>query len=161
MTVALPDWYDEAFVNVENLLIDLFSKLLPGVESGCWCPDDWLDSDQTAPEPMLWFFRMPGGDVDWQRRTDECFMQVMVVTGSRDDSWRVMNFVRAVLLPWQGEKFRMDDGYTAQIHGADEVSGPQLLTPGQQIDTRVVTATFKISVGLKSAKHFKQNIAAL
>lgn len=160
MSVVLPAWYEDTFVNVENLLIDLFTKVFPDVESGCWCPDDWLDK-QVEPDPMIWFFRMPGGSVDWQRRTDECFMQVMVVTGSRDDSWAVMNVIRAVLLHWQGEKFQMADGYTAQIHTADEVSGPQLLTPGQQIDTRVVTATFKISVGMKTAKNFKQYIAAL
>lgn len=160
MAVVLPSWYQEMFVNAENLMIDLFTKVLPGVESGCWCPDDWLEQ-QVIPDPMIWFFRMPGGHVDWQARRDECFMQTMVVTNSRDDSWRVMDVVRGVLLPWQGEKFMMADGYTAQIHSADEVAGPQLLTPGQQIDTRVVTATFKVSVGMKTAKNFKQYIAAL
>ncbi|QXO14253.1 tail terminator [Mycobacterium phage Chaser] len=160
MTVVLPDWYEEAFVNVENLFIDMFTDLLPDYESGCWAPDDWL-ADEIEVKPTIWFFRLPGGRVDWDGRKDECQLQVMVVTGSRDDSWRLMDFVRAMLLPMQGDKYKMADGYTAQIRCAGEVAGPQLLTPGQRIDTRVVTATFKVSVSMKSAKNYKQKLYEL
>ena len=160
MSVPLPSWYVGNFVNVEDLMIDIFTKVFPGIESGCWAPDDWL-GEQVDPEPTIWFFRLPGGHVNWQARKDECFIQAMVVTGSRDDSWDVMNVIRSVLLPWQGGKFKMADGYTAQIHTVAEVAGPQLLTPGQQIDTRVVNATFKVSVGMKTARDYKSEIAAL
>lgn len=155
MALVLPDWYQESFVNVENLFIDIFTDLLPDYESGCWTPDDWL-GEQIDPEPTIWFFRLPGGRVDWHARKDECQLQVMVVTGSRDDSWRLMDFVRSILLPMQGDKYKMSDGYTAQVHSAVEVAGPQLLTPGQRVDTRVVTATFQVSVSMKSAKNYKQ-----
>lgn len=141
-------------------MIDIFTKVFPAIESGCWCPDDWLES-QIDPEPQLWWFRLPGGHVDWQNRKDQCFMQCMAITGSRDDSWDVMNGVRAILLPWQGDKFKMADGYTAQMWCADEITGPQMLTPGQQIDTRVVTAVFKLSIGMKTASNYKAQIAAL
>lgn len=158
--VAVPAWYEDNFVNVENLFIDMFTKLMPAFESGCWCPDDWLDDD-SDPDPQLWFFRLPGGEVDWHRRTDTCSLQVNVVSGSRDDSWNNMCVVRSVLLPMSGDKFTMDDGYTAQVYGVREIAGPQLLTPGQQIDTRIVTATFEVKVGMKTAKNYKGVLAGL
>ncbi|AWG51479.1 hypothetical protein DDT48_20130 [Mycobacteroides abscessus] len=160
MSLVLPDWYRDNFVNLENLLIDVFSKALPGVECGCWTPDDWLD-EQTPPDPMLWFFRVPGGRVDYQQNYDEGLVQVVAVSPSRDDSWSLMSVVRSVLLPMQGFKFTMADGFTAQIHSAEEAAGPQTLTPAQQIDTRVVSATFKVRVGLRSRERYLDKIRAL
>jgi len=157
--LELPDWYQDNFVNLENLMIDLFGKAVAGVETGCWMPDDWIEDDD--PEPALWFFRLPGGHVDYDRNFDEGLIQVMAVTGSRDASWRLMSLVRAVLLPMQGFKFTMADGYTAQIHSVEETSGPQMLTPGQQIDTRVVLAAFKVRVGLRSRERYLDRIRAL
>lgn len=157
--VVLPVWFKDNFVNVENLMVDLFTKVVPDVESGCWTPDGWLD--QVNPDPVLRFFRMPGGRVDWQRGHDECFVQVCAVTGSRADSWRLISLVRAVLLPMQGYKFKMDDGYTAQVHCVEEVSGPQILMPEQQLDTRIVTAQFRVSVGLRSRDNYLREVAAL
>ena len=153
MAIVIPGWMEENFVNVENLLIDIFSGVFPDYESGCWAPDDWLDS-QVDPDPMLMFIRLPGGHVDWDNRKDVCFVQALVITGSRDDSWALMNAVRSILLPFQGDKFKMGDGYTAQIHKAREVAGPTLLTPGQQLDTRVVSATFEVAVGMKAANNY-------
>ncbi|TDK87112.1 hypothetical protein [Mycolicibacterium mucogenicum] len=159
MSLLLPDWYQGNFANQENLMIDMFSKVLPGVESGCWTPDDWLEA-QTPPEPQLWFFRVPGGRVDYQQNYDEGLIQVLAVSGSRDDSWSLMGVVRAVLLPMQGFKFTMADGFTAQIHSAEEVAGPQTLTPAQQIDTRMVSATFKVRVGLRSRERYGDRVRA-
>jgi hypothetical protein len=158
MALELPDWYEDNFVNIENLFIDIFTKLLPGVESGCWAPDDWIENPN--PDPTIWFFRLPGGQVDWSGRKDECQLQVMCVTGNRDDSWRLMNFVRGILLPMQGDKFKMADGYTAQIRCDKEVAGPQLLTPGQRIDNRVVNAVFQVSVSMKTARNYKEQLYA-
>lgn len=158
--IELPDWYQDNFVNLENLMIDMFGKVLPDIECGCWAPDDWLE-DQTPPDPQLWFFRVPGGRVDYEKNYDEALVQVMAVTPSRDDSWRAMSLVRAVLLPMQGFKFMMVDGYTAQIHSAEEVTGPTILTPAQQIDTRVVSATFKVRVGLRSRERYLNRVRAL
>lgn len=158
--LVFPSWYEEPFVNVENLLIDMFTDLLPNYECGCWTPDDWLEAGNPV-KPTIWFFRVPGGRVDWAGRKDECQVQVLVATDNRDDSWRLMNFVRAMLLPMQGDKYKMVDGSMAQIHRVEEVVGPQLLTPGQRVDTRVVAANFQISVSMKSAKNFKQHLYAL
>lgn len=160
MSVELPSWYEDNFVNIENLFIEMFDRVFPGFETGCWAPDDWLD-DQLPAAPTIWVFRLPGGKVDWQARKDQCQLQVMVVTPSRDDSWRVMDVVRSVLLPMSGDKFTMDDGYTAQVQCAGEVAGPQLLTPGQAIDTRIVSATFSVSVSMKTAKNYKDSLSAL
>lgn len=162
MAIVLPQWFQHNFVNVENLMIDIFTKVLPDVESGCWTPDGWLDEQlPNEVDPMLWFVRLPGGFVDWDRHRDQSLVQVSAVTGSRDDSWDVMSVVRSVLLPMQGFKFTMADGFTAQIHCAGEKSGPNLLTPGQQLDTRVVTAVFDVGVGLRYRNNYLKEVALL
>lgn len=159
MSLELPEWFENNFVDVESLLIDLFSRIVPNVEVGCWLPDDWLDEPE--PEPQLLFFRLPGSRVDYESNSDVCHVQVIAITPSRDDSWRLMNLVRAVILPMQGFRVVMDDGFAARVWCTDDVAGPQLLTPGQQIDTRVVTSVFSIRVGLRSRKRYDQNIADL
>ena len=160
MTVTLPAWFEDNFVDVESMLIDLFSRILDNeVAVGCWYADDWLDDPD--PEPQLLFFRLPGSRVDLERNSDVCHVQAVAVTSSRDDSWRLMNLVRAVVLPMQGFRVPMQDGFNAQVWCVEDVAGPQILTPGQQIDTRVVTSVFSIRVGLRSRKRYDQIIAEL
>lgn len=158
-TLVLPDWFKQNFINVENLLIDIFTKVVPSAPSGVWTADSW--TDQTDPDPMLSFVRLPGGRVDYDAGYDECFIQAIAVTGDRDDSISLMSLIRACLLPMKGFKFTMSDSYTALVHCVDEVAGPQMLTSGQQIDTRVVPATFKIRVGLRSRDRYLQIISGL
>lgn len=159
MTLVLPDWYENNFVDVESMLIDLFSKLLPDVEVGCWFADDWLDDP--TPGPQLLFFRLPGARVDYDRNSDICHVQVVAVTPSRDDSWRLIDFVRSIILPMQGFRVEMEDGFTASVWCTEDVAGPELLTPEQQIDNRVVAAVFYLRVGLRSRKRYDQIIAGL
>ena len=159
MSLVLPEWFEENFVDVEQMLIDLFTRLVPDVEVGCWSADDWLD--EPSPQPQLLFFRLPGSRVDYDRNSDVCHVQVVAITESRDDSWRLMNFVRAVILPMQGFRIPMEDGFTAQVWTTEDIAGPELLSPGQQIDTRVVASVFSIRVGLRSRKRYDQNIADL
>lgn len=159
MSLTLPEWYEDNFVDVESLLIDLFSRIVPDVEVGCWFPDDWLDDP--TPDPQLMFFRLPGAQVDYDRNSDVCQIQVIAVTPLRDDSWRLMNLVRAIILPMRGFSITMEDGFKAQVWCTEDIAGPQLLTPGQQIDTRVVTSVFSIRVGLRSRKRYDQIIADL
>lgn len=159
MSLALPEWFEDNFVDVESLLIDLFSRIVPDVGVGCWLPDDWLDDP--TPDPQLMFFRLPGSQVDYDRNSDVCQIQVVAITPSRDDSWRLMGLVRSVILPMQGFTVPMEDGFTAKVWSTEEVAGPQLLTPEQQIDTRVVTSVFQIRVGLRSRKRYEQIIADL
>lgn len=159
MSLELPDWYEDNFVDVESMLIDLFSRLVPTLNVGCWEADDWLDDPN--PEPELLFFRLPGARVDYDRNSDLCHVQVVAVTPSRDDSWRLIDFVRAIVLPMQGFRIRMENGYTAQVWCTEDIAGPQLLTPEQQIDNRVVTAVFSFRVGLRSRKRYDQIIAEL
>ena len=159
MSLELPDWYEDNFVDVESMLIDFFTRLLPGVECGCWNADDWLDDPN--PQPQLMFFRLPGARVDYDRNSDLCHVQVVAVTPSRDDSWRLIDFVRSVMFPMHGFRIPMEDGFTATVWTTDDVSGPELLTPEQQIDNRVVTAVFYLRVGLRSRKRYDQIISGL
>lgn len=159
MSLSLPAWFEDNFVDVESMLIDLFSRILPDVDVGCWYADDWLDDP--TPDPQLLFFRLPGMRVDYDSNSDICHVQVVAITPSRDDSWRLMNLVRAVVLPMQGFRIPMEDGFTAQVWCADDVAGPQMLTPGQQLDTRVVSSVLSFRVGLRSRKRYDQIIAEL
>lgn len=159
MSLSLPAWFEDNFVDVESMLIDLFSRILPDVDVGCWYADDWLDDP--TPDPQLLFFRLPGMRVDYDSNSDICHVQVVAITPSRDDSWRLMNLVRAVALPMQGFRIPMEDGFTAQVWCADDVAGPQMLTPGQQLDTRVVSSVLSFRVGLRSRKRYDQIIAEL
>jgi hypothetical protein len=140
-------------------MVDLFAKVFPSAVTGVWTPDDWLD--QSDPDPMLTVIRLPGGEVDYDMNYDECLGQFTATTTDRGLSNRMISVVRAVLLPMQGFKFTMGDGFTAQIHKVSEVSGPQMLTGEQQIDTRVVPATFRIRVGLRSRKRYHDIISGL
>lgn len=159
MTLTLPAWFEDNFVDVESMLIDLFSRIVPDVEVGCWSADDWLDDP--TPDPTLLFFRLPGARVDYDKNSDICHVQAVALTPSRDDSWRLISLVRAVILPMQGFRIRMEDGHTAQVWCSEDIAGPQLLTPEQQIDTRVVTSVFSLRVGLRSRKRYDQIIAEL
>lgn len=159
MTLIFPDWFKDNFVDIEQLMIDMFGKVFPGILIGIWEPDDWLD--QPVPEELLTFVRLPGGMVNYERNTDECLIQATVTTMDRNASNRVISVVRSVLLPIQGLKFTMNDGYTAQIHCVEEVSGPQMLTHEQQIDTRVVPVTFRIRVGLRNRTRYDNIISGL
>lgn len=156
----IPEWFEHNFVNIENLLVDMFSRILPDVDCGVWTPDDWLDDAE--PDPMLTIVRLPGGrGVCWDESYDECFAQIVATTLSRELSIELISVVRSVLLPMSGFKWKMADGYTAQIHSVDEVAGPQMLTGEQQIDTRVVPTTFRIRVGFRSRKRYDQIIRDL
>jgi hypothetical protein len=159
MTLIFPDWFQDNTVNVENLFIDIFTKIIPSAPSGVWTADSWLD--ERDPDPMISWVRLPGGHVNWDAGYDECLIQATVVTGDRDDSNRIMSLIRSCILPMDAFKFKMSDGYTAVIRGVQEVSGPQMLTGEQQVDTRVVPATFKPCVGLRSRARYDQIIKAL
>lgn len=159
VTLVLPEWYEEKFVDVEGLFIDLFTALLPAVDVGCWYADDWLDDP--SPDPQLQFFRLPGARVDLGRNSDVCHVQALAVSDLRDDSWRLINFVRSIVLPMQGAKVRMSDGFTASVWCSDDVSGPQMLTPAQQIDNRVIPWVFSVRVGLRSRKRYDDVLAGL
>lgn len=158
MTVV-PDWFQDNFVDMEQLLVEFFEKVFPSMGVGLWTPDDWLD--QFAPDPELTVIRLPGGHVDYDKNYDEALMQVTGVTGDRDETVRIMSCVRSCLLPMRGFKFTMGDGFTALIHGCTEVSGPSMLTPEQMVDTRVIPVTFKVRVGLKSRARYESILRSL
>lgn len=158
----IPDWFEDNFWDVEQLFVDVFKKVFPEIDPdniGVWTPDDWLE--ETDPGPLLQFIRLPGGHVDYDMNYDECLIQAVAVTPSRSDSNAIISVICACLLPMQGFKLRMDDGGTVQIHGATEVEGPQMLTDEQMIDMRVVPATFRVRVGLKSRARYLAELSAL
>ena len=66
--MIFPAWFKNNFVNVERLFIDMFTKIVPDVESGRWTPDHWLKDAE--PDPMLSFVRLPGGRVDYDAGFD-------------------------------------------------------------------------------------------
>lgn len=159
MTDLIPEWFEDNFVNVEDLFIELLTKVLPAWASGTWTPDSWLD--EANPDPMLTVIRLPGGHVNVEMGYDECLVQISAISTSRDDSSNAMSVIRASLLPMDGFKFTMADGYTAFVHCVNEASGPQMLTAQQQLDVRVVPATFHVRLGMKSRARYDRIIRGL
>lgn len=159
MTDLIPAWFEDNFVNVEDLFVQLLTKMLPAWDAGIWTPDSWLDN--ASPGPMLTVIRLPGGHVDVEKGYDECLVQISAISGDRNDSCDAMSVIRASLLPMQGFKFTMDDEYTAFIHCVNEASGPQMLTAQQQLDVRVVPATFHVRLGMKSRARYDRILRSL
>lgn len=157
--MSIPDWYEDNFYDVEQIMVDLFTKVFGPEMIGVWEPDDW--TDEANPEPLTTFIRLPGGHVSWDEGYDECFIQATVFTLDRNESIKRMGVIRSILLPMSGTKVKMADGNTAQIRETEEIAGPQMLTADQAIDTRVIPATFRVCVGLKSRKTYERIIRDL
>lgn len=162
----LPDWWEDNYVDQERLLIGLFEQLLPEVECGRWQPDDYLDQESGQPvdieTPRLWFWRQPGGVEDYQRGHDTGVIEVTAVSGHPDYSNRLQDFVRTILLPMEGQKVKMEDGYVATIQCVNGLTGgPQMSTPGQRIDERISTCLYTVTVGLRSRKRYSDKLREL
>ncbi|WP_042789066.1 hypothetical protein [Mycobacteroides abscessus] len=161
----LPDWWEDNYVDQERLLIGLFEQLLPDVTCGRWKSDDYLDEQGRPVDiavPELWFWRQPGGVEDYQRGHDIGVIEVTAVSGHPDYSNRLQDFVRSILIPIEGQKVKMEDGFVATIQCVEGLTGgPQMSLPGQRIDERISTYLYKITVGLRSRKRYGDKLREL
>lgn len=156
----IPAWFENNFFDIERLLMHVFGQLAPDVTFGCWKPDLWVDGQGDVP--AVWFFKLPGAVVDWERNRENHLIQAVAVTDDPDASKGLAGFVRGILMSLSdGAKVTGEDGDTAQFWGAEERSAPYMLSPEQQFDARVVPATFCVTTNLRSNKRYTDMVRAL
>lgn len=142
MSVALPEWFKGGFVDIEDLLCDLFSWLLgEGIPVVTWLTDDFYEN----PRPVIRIHRAGGRAADGLP-FDNAIVQIGVLSQSRHDSWQLIHFVRHVMAACSGGfKVPRADGAKTQINSVEEWAGP-VQAPDEFIDDRFVSANYKILV---------------
>lgn len=147
---GFPAWYQGGFVDIERLLSDWFSPLIPGVTCLTWFPpeNEVLENIQ-AGTIYLRMFRSGGRIVfneDGEAEVDRPHVQFAAMSASRDLSWEVIEFVRNVLYAFAGGGGRMQTATLyAVIKCRGEIVGPAL-TPEAFRDQRLVPITFELDV---------------
>jgi hypothetical protein len=141
--ITFPAWYAGGCPDVERVLRDLFSGLLPGVQVVSWVPPDYAASLATGT-PFLRVFRV-GGRINVENRNwvDETRVQLAALCTGRDDSWALIEFVRQILYAYRDGGHVLSSGSTTFIQVPGEVVGPQLI-PEAMRDERLVPVTFDV-----------------
>lgn len=142
MTLTLPAWYHGGFVDVEDMLCDLFEWLLgPEIPVVTWLIEDYYDD----PRPLLRVHRASGKAVEGLP-FDHAAVNIGALSQSRHDSWELIGFVRHVMAAVSGG-FRVPrkDGSFTQINSVEEWVGP-IQAPDEFIDDRFVSANYRVLV---------------
>ncbi|MEC4833758.1 hypothetical protein R2362_03080 [Mycobacteroides chelonae] len=156
----IPAWFEDNFFDIERLLMNMFDQLAPDVSFACWKWNAWIDGEDAGP--AVFFYKMPGGAVDWQQQREHHLVQAIAVTQDPDESKVLMSFVRGVLLSLDdGAKVKDHNGDTAQIFETCEKAAPFMMNDEDRADDRVVPATFLVSTNLKSRKRYADMVRAL
>lgn len=141
MTLDLPSWYQGGFQDIEALLCDLFTWLMPDVPAVTWLVEDYYDN----PRPVLRVHRASGKAVDGLP-FDHAIVQIGALSQSRADSWQLIGFVRSVMAACSGGfKVPRADGTHTQINSVEEWVGP-IQAPDEFIDDKFVSANYRVLV---------------
>ncbi len=140
--ITYPDWYHGGFPDAEVLMETLFTPLLSGVTPVKWLPaESVIESTLKSGDGYLRIYRT-GGRINFEQNRDEPNVQFVAMTKSRDESWRLIEFVRQVLSQFVKQS-ALVPGTTHVLGCAGELLGPNL-TPGEMRDERLVPATFTL-----------------
>ncbi len=142
MTLSLPSWYQGGFVDIEELLCDLFTFLLgPDIPVVTWLVEDYYND----PVPMLRVHRAAGKAVDGMP-FDHAVVQIGALSQSRRDSWELIGFVRHVMAACSGGyKVPRPDGTHTQINSVEEWAGP-VQALDEFVDDRFVSVNYRVLV---------------
>lgn len=142
--IGYPVWFQGGCPDVERVMRDLFSDLLTGVDVVSWMPPDYATS-LAAGGSFLRVYRL-GGRFNVDTRVDEARVQFAALSGSRDESVGLIDFVRTTLvLGFRFGKTVNTSGTTAYVAVPGEIVGPQLL-PEQLRDERLVATTIDVHI---------------
>lgn len=165
MTLTLPDWYDGGYEDVEALVCDLFSWLLPDVPVSTWLLDGWYEN----PEPCLIIHRSTGRR-DEDLPQDYATVEIAALARTRSDAWELLGFVRSVMNALQGgfkvpRSFFRENGERArtQVMSVEEWAGP-IQSSDEFIDDRCVTANYRVLVRenrFRSPDYYRQILTNL
>lgn len=154
MALVLPDWYQGGCPDVEkDVARPLFAPLLPNTHVVSWIPKpDTFNTELAAGNSYLRTFRTGGAWNDAEQR-DEPRVQFAALTSSRDDSWRLIEFVRCVLACFIRQS-ALVPGTAIKLSGEGEVAGPQLI-PELLQDDRLVPITFQLFTWKKGLPDYR------
>jgi hypothetical protein len=147
MPLTLPGWYNPArsLPDVEkDVLRPLFQPILTGsnVDVVSWIPiPDVYNAKLAAGGGYLRTYRT-GGAWNEQQKRDEPRVQVAALMPSRDESCKLINFVRAVLISLIRET-GVIPGTTIELSAEGEVAGPQIQLELLQ-DDKLVPITWQL-----------------
>ncbi|MFM8798895.1 MAG: hypothetical protein ACKODT_08055 [Fluviibacter sp.] len=138
----LPDWFKGGFVDVEELICDLFSWLLGNdIPVVTWLVEDYY----LNPRPVIRVHRATGRAVDGMP-FDHAVVQIGVLSRSRQDSWELISFVRHVMAACSGGfKVPRQDGTKTQINSVEEWVGP-VQALDEFVDDKFVSVNYRILV---------------
>lgn len=142
MALELPDWYKGGFLDVEELICDLFSWLLGDeIPVVTWLIEDYY----LNPRPVIRVHRAMGKAVDGMP-FDHAVVQIGVLSRSRKDSWELIGFVRHVMAACSGGfKVPRQDGTHTQINSVEEWVGP-VQALDEFVDDKFVSVNYRILV---------------
>jgi hypothetical protein len=157
MTLVLPGWYEpaKACPDIEkNVLRPLFQPLLPSTNVVSWIPKpDTYNAEITAGRSYLRTYRTGGAWNDEEKR-DEPRVQFAALTGSRDESWQLIGFVRDILRDFVRES-GIVNGFRLSAEG--ELAGPQLI-PELLQDDRIVPITVQLFTWPKQVLNYRAHL---
>lgn len=143
MPLTLPDWYDptKACPDVEKeILRPLFQPQLSTVSVVSWIPKPDVYLQQIDQDRgYLRTYRTGGAWNDTEKR-DEPRVQFAALMPSRDESWKLIGFVRDILRSFIRET-GIVNGFKFSVEG--EVAGPQLI-PELLQDDKLVPITVQL-----------------
>ena len=142
MTLSLPSWYRGGFIDVEDLLCDLFVWLLgEEIPVVTWLVEDYY----VNPRPVIRVHRAAGKAVDGMP-FDHAVVQIGVLSQSRQDSWQLAEFVRQVMAACSGGfKVPRQDGTVTQINSVEEWAGP-VQALDEYVDDKFISINYRILV---------------
>lgn len=142
MSLNLPSWYKGGFVDVEDLLCDLFDWLLGDeIPVVTWLVEDYY----LNPRPVIRVHRAAGRALDGMP-FDHAVVQIGVLSQSRRDSWELIGFVRHVMAACSGGlKVPRQNGTFTQINSVEEWVGP-VQALDEFVDDRFVSVNYRILV---------------
>lgn len=142
MALELPEWFVGGYVDVEELICDLFSWLLGNeIPVVTWLVEDYY----LNPRPVIRVHRSTGRAVDGMP-FDHAVVQIGVLSRSRKDSWELISFVRHVMAACSGGfKVPRQDGTHTQINSVEEWGGP-VQALDEFVDDKFVSVNYRILV---------------
>jgi len=134
----MPNWYEGGFPDRELVVMDLLKPFLDLVDVLDADGDPVLDgatprrpyvctvlpNDYSDRLPVVRVFRA-GGAADADIKVDPAMVQVAVVADSREDSWKLLEYCRQMLLSFHdGGTVTRTDGSKTLIDTVSEMVGP-------------------------------------
>ncbi|WP_367582376.1 hypothetical protein [Tsukamurella tyrosinosolvens] len=147
--ISFPDWYQGGYTDAEKAFYCMlypYGELTdPKIEIVTW--RQWRGP---GDGPVALLYRNGGAS---EGVLDEPIMELAVFSEDRDVSMQVTEYLRQAVLTFRssggvvkaaGIIADEDPGFSANIKGADDHMGPQLISDKDDVDARVVFSSYRL-----------------